>query len=144
MKYYVPLVTLMILHVIFLLLDAYSMPHLDSVLHLAGGVVLGIFLYGVLACAVSKGWCPDPGTPLTLILVVALVTTGAVCWEFYEWVSDTVFDTSLQLTVADTIKDLLLGLLGGLLYAGYLLVASPLGRRGIAHRSECRAQRSKG
>ncbi|MGB5261723.1 MAG: hypothetical protein WBO34_14555 [Gammaproteobacteria bacterium] len=144
MKYFVPLVVLLILHVVFLLLDAYSMSHLDSVLHLAGGVALGIFIYGVFTCAVSKGWCPDPGRPVTLILVVALVTTGAVCWEFYEWISDTVFGTHLQLTVADTIKDLLLGLLGGLLYAVYSLIANPDGKRGIASRSECRPLRSKG
>ena len=144
MKYYVPLAALLLLHAVFLFLDAYSMTYLDSAMHLAGGIALGMFVFGILACAVSRGWCPDPGQHLALVLVVSLVTTGAVCWEFYEWVSDRFFATHLQLTVTDTVKDLLLGLLGGVLYAVVSLVVHPVGKRSIASRSECKPVRSGG
>ena len=35
------------------------------------------------------------------------------------------------------VKDLLLGLLGGVLYAVFSLVVHPAGKHGIASRSEC-------
>ena len=119
MKNYLPLAILIVLHVVFLLLDLYSITHLDSVMHLAGGIVLAMCLYGFLVSAIDRGWCPDPGNIVSAILVVSLVTTGAVCWECYEWISDRLFATRLQPSVTDTVKDLLLGLLGGILYAGY-------------------------
>jgi hypothetical protein len=144
MKFYVPLAVLLLLHPVFLLLGTYSMPYLDSAMHLAGGIALGMFVFGMLACAVSRGWCPDPGRLLTLVLVVSLVTTGAVCWEFYEWVSDRYFGTHLQDSVADTVKDLLLGMLGGVLYAVLTLVVYPAGIHGIASRSGCKPVRSGG
>jgi len=119
MKHYLPLIVLIVLHAVFLFFDLYSISHLDSVMHLAGGIVLAMFLYGFLASAIGRGWCPDPGKLVSAVLVVSLVTTGAVCWEFYEWISDYLFDTRLQPSVTDTVKDLLLGLLGGILYASY-------------------------
>ena len=136
MKNYLPLAVLIVLHVIFLLLDLYSVAHLDSVMHLAGGIVLAMCLYGFLVSAIDKGWCPDPGKIVSVILVVSLVTTGAVCWEFYEWISDRLFDTRLQPSVTDTVKDLLLGLLGGILYAGYGINARQTGK--------CQPLRSEG
>ncbi|HSG12108.1 MAG TPA: hypothetical protein VLB10_10220 [Gammaproteobacteria bacterium] len=123
MKNYLPLAVLLVLHVIFLWLDLYKITHLDSVMHLAGGIALAMCLYGVLASAMDKGWCPDPGKLVSAVLVISLVTTGAVCWEFYEWISDRVFGTVLQPSVNDTVKDLLLGLLGGVLYTGANFVA---------------------
>ena len=144
MKYYVPLAMVIALHALFLLLDAYSTPHLDSVMHLGGGVALGLCLFGMLTCAVGKGWCPDPCLALGLILVVALVTTGAVCWEFYEWLSDYYLGTGLQLSVEDTIKDLALGLMGGILYALYIGMSRRAGEQGMAGSSKCRPLRAEG
>ena len=142
MRYYIPIAVILALHVVFLLLDAYSIPILDSVMHLAGGVALALLIYGVLACVVSRGWCADPGMPLTPVLIVSLVATGAVCWEFYEWISDTVFGTRLQLTVGDTMKDLFLGLLGGTLCAAYVVLVYSTDKRGLATRSACKPVRT--
>jgi hypothetical protein len=136
MKSYFPLAVLMVLHVVFLFFGLYSVAHLDSVMHLAGGIVLAMCLYGFLDSAIGKGWCPDPGKIVSAILVVSLVTTGAVCWEFYEWISDRLFDTHLQPSVTDTVKDLLLGFIGGALYTGYGI---KLGQTG-----KCQPLRSEG
>ena len=123
MKFALPLSLLMILHSVFLLLGAYSRPHLDSVMHFAGGIALGIFVFGLTGHAIRKGWCPDPGRMIQLVLIVSLVATGAVCWEIYEWLSDAYLGTHFQPSLDDTVKDLVLGLAGGIVYAAMVFAA---------------------
>jgi ABC-type nitrate/sulfonate/bicarbonate transport system permease component len=117
MKYALPLGLLMALHTIFLMVDAYTIRHLDSAMHFAGGITLGIFVSGLIAHAIGRGWCPDPGKVLRFVLVVSLVTTGAVCWEVYEWLSDHYLGTHFQVSLNDTVKDLVLGMSGAVFYA---------------------------
>ncbi|MEZ5541603.1 MAG: hypothetical protein R3F42_06125 [Pseudomonadota bacterium] len=120
MNFALPLVILLLLHAGFALAGAYALPHLDSAMHLAGGFCLGLFCAGLLDRAVALGRCPEPGRLIRFVLLVALVGTGAVCWEVYEWLSDHYLATHLQESLDDTIKDLVLGLLGG---AGYAYLA---------------------
>ena len=133
-----PLILLMALHTLFLMLGYYAIPHLDSAMHFAGGISLGIFVFGLLGHAVRKGWCPDPGRLLTPVLMVSLVATGAVVWEIYEWLSDMYLGTHFQLSQADTMKDLVLGLAGGIVCACMLRISGAcdtlLGRNGGEHK----------
>ncbi len=117
MKYVLPLALLMGLHTAFVLLDDYSITNLDSVMHFAGGCALGYFILGQIGYAVRKGWCRDPGRVIVLMLIVSLVATGAVCWEIYEWLSDRYIGTHFQPSLDDTMKDLVLGLMGGIFCA---------------------------
>lgn len=144
MKYSIPLVIVLVLHVVFLVVDAYAIPHLDSFMHLAGGVVLGLFVHGLLSCIISRGWLPDPGRVLMLLLIVTLVVTGAVCWEFYEWLSDTFFGTHLQWSVTDTIKDLFLGMCGGIIYVLVVKLTRASGQFILKPGSGCRPTRPGG
>lgn len=118
MKHYYPLVILLLLHTAFVFLNVYSISHVDSAMHLLGGVALAMLVSGLLAQAVGNGWCPDTGRFITLVLVISLVVTGAVFWEVYEWMSDRFLGTHFQANLDDTMKDLVLGLLGGAGYAG--------------------------
>ena len=43
----------------------------------------------------------------------------------YEWISDNVFGTNTQPTITDTIKDLILGMIGGVTYIVYLSLTRP-------------------
>jgi hypothetical protein len=123
MKYVLPLALLMVLHTAFVLLNDYSITYLDSAMHFAGGIVLGYFILGQIGYAVRKGWCGDPGRVVVLVLIVSLVTTGAVCWEIYEWLSDMYIGTHFQPSLDDTMKDLVLGLTGGIFCAGAVFCA---------------------
>jgi len=49
----------------------------------------------------------DTGRFLTLVLVISLVVTGAVCREVYKWISDSFLGTHFQINLNDTMKDLL-------------------------------------
>ena len=144
MKFSIPLATVLGLHVVFLALDAYTMPHLDSLMHLTGGIVLGLFIHGLLSCMISRGWLPDPGRVIMLLLIVTLVVTGAVCWEFYEWLSDTFFGTHLQWSVTDTIKDLFLGMCGGMIYVVVVKLMRASGQLILKPGGSCRPIRSEG
>ena len=56
-------------------------------------------------------------TPLNrvifLVLLLSLTTTIAVFWEFAEFISDQMLGTHLQPSIANTMQDQFLGILGG-------------------------------
>jgi len=137
MKHYYPLVMLLLLHTAFIFLNVYAISHVDSAMHLLGGVALAMLVSGLLTQAVGNGWCPDTGRFITLVLVISLVVTGAVCWEVYEWMSDRFLGTNFQVDLDDTMKDLVLGLLGGAGYAGLDFVTNAVaGQRRRAMQSD--------
>jgi hypothetical protein len=117
MKSILPITTILLLHTLFVLTNAYSVTHVDSLMHFFGGIALGLLVSRLLPLAVRKGWCTWPGQLIETMLIVSLVASGAVCWEFYEWLSDRYLGTLFQLTLDDTIKDLALGLSGGIISA---------------------------
>lgn len=117
MKFAYPLALLLLVHIVLTVIDGYAVAHVDSVMHLLGGVALAILFAGLLSRAVRAGRCPDPGRVLSLLLVTGLVVCGAVAWEVYEYLSDVFLGTRHQLSLGDTMKDLVLGGLSGLLLA---------------------------
>ena len=134
MKYALPVLLLLALDVLLLRVDAYSVPHVDSFMHFAGGITLGILVYGVLARAVELGWILPPGRLLLFVLIFSLVTTGAVFWEFFEWSLDKLIGTMNQRSITDTMKDLLLGQCGAAVCA-LAVIRSLEDRRPLAQNS---------
>ena len=127
MKYTLPVILMLALHMVLLRIDAYSAPHVDSFMHFAGGITLGVLACGVLSGAVKLGWILPPGRLLLFVLIFSLVTTGAVFWEFFEWSADTIMGTRMQLSIGDTMKDLLLGQFGAIVCA--FAVINPFEKR---------------
>ncbi len=56
-----------------------------------------------------------------LVWVTGVGVTGAVLWEFYEWVINQIRPQSLLLRYSDTILDLFAGTLGSLVASGLVL-----------------------
>jgi hypothetical protein len=52
-----------------------------------------------------------------LIVIITLTATAAVIWEFAEFLSDQVLETDLQGSIANTMQDQFLGILGGATWA---------------------------
>jgi hypothetical protein len=48
-----------------------------------------------------------------LVLLLSLTATAATSWEFAEFISDRFLHTSLQPSIANTMQDQFLGILGG-------------------------------
>src|SRR5262245_9177136 len=94
-------------------LDAYQWwPPIDVPMHFAGGLSMAFFI------SRSFQALPRPMVPrgrlaiLELLLVVSLTATAAVFWEFGEFFVDRVVGVNVQIGLANTIKDMALGIGG--------------------------------
>ena len=91
-----------------------QLPGIDMVFHLVGGFAI--------ACSVSMGLRLEPtgraryleGVP-RVFFIVGMTSLAALLWEFAEFAVDNVFDTRFQTDLPDTMSDLALGLVGGIL-----------------------------
>ena len=103
-------VALYLLGLAFHLYDLF--PPLDVPTHFLGGAAI-TYLYR----STIKNSQPFAGdVPLGVQVLLALTCTGTttVLWEFYEYIMDTYFGGRMMLGLADTLKDMLMGLLGAL------------------------------
>ncbi|MBI5728799.1 MAG: hypothetical protein HY983_00945 [Candidatus Magasanikbacteria bacterium] len=95
---------------------------LDIYLHIVGG--MSVAAAGIVALRVAErgGWVKINRVFAAFFLVVALVMAAAVTWEFYEFLHDYFYGTHFQPNNADTMKDLFMGTVGGILwYLGHYI-----------------------
>jgi uncharacterized membrane protein YjdF len=90
----------------------YNIRHFDSVMHFVGGLVAALSIYGMLSLAQDRNYLRIDDSRVFRLLVIGLVAMVALGWEVLEYLLDTYAGTEWQLTIADTIKDQLLGVLG--------------------------------
>jgi hypothetical protein len=110
-----PPAALVIFHLIALcVFDAYiRFPPLDLPMHFLGGVVCGYFLHRASLNASACGIFAPYNALTHHLLVFALTCSVTVFWEFAEFTSDHLFGSHTQLGLTDTIRDMLIGTLGG-------------------------------
>ncbi|PYV86514.1 MAG: hypothetical protein DMG05_19470 [Acidobacteria bacterium] len=106
------------LHVIFSrVLGAYlAFPRLDVPMHFFGGIAITYFLGYAFAVAAAVGFLGSPNRTVLLLLVFFTACSAAVFWEFAEFLSDRFLGTHAQLGLNDTLSDMLLGMVGALVY----------------------------
>lgn len=97
-------------------LDLYELwPPTDIPMHFSGGVAIAVFI------SRSFQLLPRPAAKrsrvvlLELLLIGSLTATAAVFWEFAEFSVDQILGTNVQLGLANTMKDLAMGILGAIL-----------------------------
>jgi hypothetical protein len=98
-------------HVAFKAYDRY--PPLDRPFHFLGGVVIAFFLSRASFNASRFGVIGPFQLTAHVALVASLVCSATVFWEFAEYVYDRLFGTRHQLSLNDTLLDMLLGIIGG-------------------------------
>lgn len=85
-------------------------PYVDPVMHFLGGAAVAFFFRR--AAVISEEILGAP-SPLALDLVAfGLACTAALFWEFGELLSDLVLGSHIQVSAANTLRDLALGLTG--------------------------------
>lgn len=100
-------------------------PWWDLFLHWLSGVILGFIALTVLKPLAGKKVYPLLSPLLVSIFIFLFSVTGAALWEFWEFAGDQLLGYDSQLfSLIDTMTDMIIGSLGGLIVAfmGYLFI----------------------
>ena len=89
------------------------LPNLDIPMHFVGGIAIGYFLHISISTAAQRGLIRAPDRLTRSVLLVALVASTAVFWEFAEFAFAYSRGTHGHMGLPDTLLDLLLGIVGG-------------------------------
>jgi ABC-type polysaccharide/polyol phosphate export permease len=93
--------------------DAYGdRPRLDIPMHLAGGIAMAFFISGCFQAMPRGARRSSRVIVREALLVASLTTTAAVVWEFLEFAIDAATGTNIQVSLANTMQDLALGMAG--------------------------------
>lgn len=88
-------------------------PSIDLPFHYIGGFSIVYTASLILSRLESEKMIAPLNKIIFVILLLSLTATTAVVWEFAEFISDQVLRTHLQPSIANTIQDQFLGILGG-------------------------------
>lgn len=106
------------LHIIAMLVGWYEMFWwFDIPMHLLGGVAVTYSAFIVLNYFKKQNILSIKWRPLDILILLGLAALAATTWELMEFTFDIYFDTGLQGSLLDTVKDLCMGLIGGGLVA---------------------------
>jgi hypothetical protein len=98
-------------------IDVYSVwPDADVPMHFAGGLSFAFFASGCIRALTAGAPKSSRLVVLELVLAGSLTATAAVLWEFAEFALDHTVGTTLQVSLANTMQDMALGLLGAVAF----------------------------
>ncbi|MSU75600.1 MAG: hypothetical protein EXS55_03745 [Candidatus Magasanikbacteria bacterium] len=96
--------------------DAGRLYQADIALHILGGIAMAHSANHVLELAKRAKSVTLRSRVLKIFIIVGFVMIAAVLWEFYEFIWDEIFGTLYQPSKSDTMKDLFMGMVGGMFY----------------------------
>jgi hypothetical protein len=88
-------------------------PNLDIPFHYVGGLSIAYTSTQILSYLEREKIATAPQRVLFLILIFSLTATATVFWEFMEFIGDRLMDTNIQVSLANTMQDQFMGILGG-------------------------------
>ena len=107
----------LILHVGGGLFGAYDIAHYDTLTHFVSSFLVA-FLAFIVIYILDEYWNGLMMDKYAMAFLVVITTIAmGVIWEFNEWITDLAFGTYGQLGYADTIKDLFIDTLAGIVMA---------------------------
>jgi hypothetical protein len=92
-------------------------PNVDIPFHFIGGLSIAYTSSRILSFLESEKITARLNKVIFLMLLLSLTATVAVFWEFAEFISDQFLATNLQPSIANTMQDQFLGILGGSTWA---------------------------
>ena len=92
---------------------------IPETMHFLGGIVVGFTYFFILKFLEGNNQLKIRSY-IKIIFIISLVALTAVFWEFYEFMLDYFFHFTFQITIADTLLDLFLGLSGGTFISVFL------------------------
>ncbi len=110
-----PLIVLIIHKVLFSVIGLYeSCPAQSIPTHFVGGAAISFSLIVLHKALRQSGLIPEMTTMLSVFFIFTTISTVAVWWEFAEYALDAVVGTQCQVSLEDTMLDMLVGSGGGL------------------------------
>ena len=109
-----PLIVL-IVHILATVLNWYAIDYFDKLMHTLGGMSIAVSAFGTYALLHKRKWVGTNHSLVVAVTVVAVVVFAAVAWEWMEFLIDTFAGSRMQISLTDTMADLLAGTLGGTL-----------------------------
>ncbi len=97
-------------------------PNFDIPMHFLGGMSIGITGILLLNLAQKQGWMNIQKKIISFFVILCFVALAAILWEFLEWIGDFYLHTRMQQGLTDTMGDMFLGLIGGLISTVLLFV----------------------
>lgn len=88
-------------------------PNLDIPFHYIGGLSIASTSAQILTYLEKEKISTAVNRALFLVLIFSLTATSTVFWEFAEFIADQLLDTNIQISLANTMQDQLIGILGG-------------------------------
>ena len=99
--------------------DAYErVSDLDVPMHFVGGVAIAHFFDTAVHAGSGGAILGTPSRFGKLLLSLSLVGCSTIAWELAEWTTDHLGWSQAQGGLGDTMADMVIGLLGGLVYLG--------------------------
>lgn len=89
-------------------------PYVDPAIQLCGGVAVAYLLHE--ACVTLSGLLGQPSTLGRNLMAFGLTAAFAILWEVGEFVTDSLLGTDIQGDVPETMRDLILGLMGAMVF----------------------------
>lgn len=86
----------------------------DIPMHFLGGVCITYFFMQSIICAKAYNLLDRPSPIVIILLLFLLTSTTTIFWEFAEWTMDKFLHTTTQVSLDDTLLDMLLGISGGI------------------------------
>jgi hypothetical protein len=97
--------------------DLYKIwPETDIPMHFFGGVSFAFFVSRCFQELPRGSVQRSRSVILELALIGSLTATAAVFWEFAEFTTDQLFDRNVQVSLANTIRDMALGVAGSVAF----------------------------
>jgi hypothetical protein len=86
----------------------------DIPMHFTGGVAIAFFISRCFQLLPRESIKRSRIALLELLLIGSLTATAAVFWEFAEFSIDQLFGTNVQVSLANTMQDMAMGILGSI------------------------------
>ncbi len=107
-----PLLVLVV-HVLATALNWYAIDYFDKLMHTLGGMSIAVSVISAYALLYKRKLVGTNHPLVVAVAVVAVVVFAAVAWEWMEFLIDTFAGSRMQISLTDTMGDLLAGTLGG-------------------------------
>jgi len=110
-----PIMVLLAHLIVSTIFDLYTLfPNLDIPFHYMGGLSIAFTAIQILSYLETKKVTSPLNKVLSMALVFSLTATATVFWEFAEFIGDSILGTNIQISLANTMQDQFMGILGGL------------------------------